>query len=108
MSFSKKAVHYLWLPQVGRVVVESCVDSNPFYPRSSVWCKRGEGSEHILDIGAQEVAPDLHPRVGHAWAVEGPLVKMGIVVAKGVVEVAAVNVVLKPEKKTCRQDGIIN
>ena len=108
MLFSKKAIHYLWLPQVGRVVVESCVDSNPFYPRSSVWCKRGEGSEHILDIGAQEVAPDLHPRVGHAWAVEGPLVKMGIVVTKGVVEVAAVNVVLKPENNTSWLNRIIN
>ena len=87
---------YLWLPEVGRMVVETGIDPDSFNLGSDIRCEGGESGEHLLDIGAEEVAANFHPRVADAGAVEGPLVQVGVVMSQGVEKVAAVNVILVP------------
>ena len=87
---------YLGLPKVGWMVVETCIDPDPFNSGPGVRCEWGESGEHLLDIGAEEVAPNFHPWVGDTGAIEGPLVQMRVVMAESVGEVAAVNMILIP------------
>lgn len=82
------------------MVVESCIDPNPFNSGSAIRCEWCESGEHLLDVGAQEVSPNFHPGIPNAGTVEGPLVQMRVVVAEGVCKVAAVNVILKPAKQS--------
>ena len=51
---------YLWLPEVGRMVVETGIDPDSFNLGSDIRCEGGEGREHLLDIGAEEVATNFH------------------------------------------------
>ena len=86
------------------MVVEPRIDPDSIYLGSGVRCEWGESGEHLLDIGAEVVAPNFHPRVADAGAVERPLVKMRVVVSEGVCKVAAVNVILIPAQQSYSLD----
>ena len=51
---------YLWLPEVGRMVIETRIDPDSVNPGPDIRCEGGEGGEHFLDIGAEEVATNFH------------------------------------------------
>ena len=54
------------MPKVVAVVVESGVHPHPLHPRPHrVRGEAGERGELVGEGGAQQVGPDLHPRVRH-------------------------------------------